>query len=239
MRFLIIFFISFGVYADNEIFVSQTGANAAIKLEQLGSSNLMGGTQAVSGSLTALGLSGSDMTLTINQIGANNIFRADNFNGDNVTAYWNFAGDSNVFDLVMNSLEANSSDYVNLNLQTTGSNNTYDLAIAENSSASYLDLDWIIDGDSNTFDFDIDYEYATNYMDILGDSNTITFAGSGYAGTSANNSAFFYLDLDGSSNTLSVTQASTLARDYLKITANGSNSTFCIVQNDGGTATSC
>ena len=239
MRFIIIFFISFGVYADNEIFVSQTGANAAIKLEQLGSSNLMGGTQAVSGSLTALGLSGSDMTLTINQIGANNIFRADNFNGDNVTAYWNFAGDSNVFDLVMNSLSAFSSDYVNLNIQTTGSSNTYDLAIAENSSASYLDLDWIIDGDSNTFDFDIDYEYATNYMDILGDSNTLTFAGSGYAGTSANNSAFFYLDLDGSSNTLSVTQASTLARDYLKITANGSNSTFCIVQNDGGTATSC
>ena len=239
MRFLIIFFISFGVYADNEIFVSQTGANAAIKLEQLGSSNLMGGTQAVSGSLTALGLSGSDMTLTINQIGANNIFRADNFNGDNVTAYWNFAGDSNVFDLVMNSLEANSSDYVNLNVQTTGSNNTYDLAIAENSSASYLDLDYLVDGDQNSITTTIDYEYATNYMDILGDSNTITFAGSGYAGTSANNSAFFYLDLDGSSNTLSVTQASTLARDYLKITADGSNSTFCIVQNDGGTATSC
>ena len=239
MRFLIIFFISFGVYADNEIFVSQTGANAAIKLEQLGSSNLMGGTQAVSGSLTALGLSGSDMTLTINQIGANNIFRADNFNGDNVTAYWNFAGDGNVFDLVMNSLSAFSSNYFNLNIQTTGSSNTYDLAIAENSSASYLDLDWIIDGDSNTFDFDIDYEYATNYMDILGDSNTITFAGSGYAGTSATNSGYFYLDLDGSSNTFNVTQASTLARDYLKITANGSNSTFCIVQNDGGTATSC
>jgi len=239
MRFLIIFFLSFGIYADNEIFVSQTGANAAIKLEQLGSSNLMGGTQALSGSLTALGLSGSDMTLTINQIGANNIFRADNFNGDNVTAYWNFSGDSNVFDLVMNSLSAFSSDYVNLNIQTTGSSNTFDLAIAENSNASYLDLDWIIDGDSNTFDFDIDYEYATNYMDILGDSNTITFAGSGYAGTSANNSAFFYVDLDGSSNTLSVTQASTLARDYLKITANGSNSSWCIVQNDGGTVTTC
>lgn len=239
MRFLIIFFISFGVYADNEIFVSQTGANSAIKLEQLGSSNLMGGTQAVSGSLTALGLSGSDMTLTINQIGANNIFRADNFNGDNVTAYWNFAGDSNVFDIVMNSLEANSSDYVNLNVQTTGSSNTFDLAIAEDSNASYLDLDWIIDGDNNEFEFDIDYEYATNYVDVLGDSNELTFSGSGYAGTSATNSGYFYLDLDGSSNTFNITQASTLARDYLKITANGSNSTFCIVQNDGGTSTSC
>tara|TARA_R100000353_G_scaffold2791_1_gene4193 strand:- start:314 stop:1033 length:720 start_codon:yes stop_codon:yes gene_type:complete len=239
MRFLIIVFLSLLVHADNEIFVSQTGSNAAIKLEQLGSSNLMGGTNATSGSLTALGLSGSDMTLTINQIGANNIFRADNFVGDNVTAYWNFAGDSNVFDLVMNSLSANSSDYVNLNIQTTGSSNTFDLAIAENDNASYLDLDWLIEGDSNTFSFDIDYENATSYVDVFGDSNTLNFTGSGYAGTTSSDSAYFYLDLDGSSNTYNITQASTLARDYLKITANGSNSTFCIVQNDGGTATSC
>lgn len=239
MRFLIIVFLSLLVHADNEIFVSQTGSNAAIKLEQLGSSNLMGGTNATSGSLTALGISGSDMTLTINQIGANNIFRADNFVGDNVTAYWNFAGDSNVFDLVMNSLSANSSDYVNLNIQTTGSSNTFDLAIAENDNASYLDLDWLIEGDSNTFSFDIDYENATSYVDVFGDSNTLNFTGSGYAGTTSSDSAYFYLDLDGSSNTYNITQASTLARDYLKITANGSNSTFCIVQNDGGTATSC
>jgi len=239
MRLVLLLFLSFGLYADNEVFVSQTGSNAVIKLEQLGSSNLIGGTNASAGSLTALGISGSDMTLTINQIGSSNLFKADDFNGDNVTAYWNFAGDSNVFDLVMNSLEANTSDYVNLNIQTTGSSNTFDLAIAENSDAGYLDLDWLIDGDSNEFSFDIDYENATNYIDVLGDSNTLTFTGSGYAGNTASDSAYFYLDLDGSSNTFNITQASTLARDYLKITANGSNSTFCIVQNDGGTSTSC
>ena len=239
MRLVLLLFLSFGLYADNEVFVSQTGSNAVIKLEQLGSSNLIGGTNASAGSLTALGISGSDMTLTINQIGSSNLFKADDFNGDNVTAYWNFAGDSNVFDLVMNSLEANTSDYVNLNIQTTGSSNTFDLAIAENSDAGYLNLDWLIDGDSNEFSFDIDYENATNYIDVLGDSNTLTFTGSGYAGNTDSDSAYFYLDLDGSSNTFNITQASTLARDYLKITANGSNSTFCIVQNDGGTSTSC
>ena len=161
-----ILFLSLGVFADNEIFVSQTGSNALIKLEQLGSSNLIGGTNASAGSLTALGLVGSDMTLTINQIGASNLFRADDFNGDNVTAYWNFTGDSNVFDLVMNSLEANTSDYVNLNIQATGSSNTFDLAIAENDDAGYLNLDWLIDGDSNDFTFAIDYENATNYIDL-------------------------------------------------------------------------
>ena len=239
MRLVLLLFLSFGLYADNEVFVSQTGSNAVIKLEQLGSSNLIGGTNASAGSLTALGLSGSDMTLTINQIGTSNLFKADDFNGDNVTAYWNFAGDSNVFDLVMNSLEANTSDYVNLNIQATGSSNTFDLAIAEDSDAGYLNLDWLIDGDSNELTATIDYENATNYIDILGDSNTLTFAGSGYAGNTSSDSGFFYLDLDGSSNTLQITQASTLARDYLKITANGSNSSWCIVQNDGGTSTSC
>ena len=38
---------------------------------------------------------------------------------------------------------------------------------------------------------------------------------------------------------MSITQSSTLARDWLKIESNTSNSNICIVQNDGGTSTSC
>ena len=75
-------------------------------------------------------------------------------------------------------------------------------------------------------------------MDILGDSNELTFTGSGY-GSSANDAAYFYLDLEGDSNVMSITQSSTLARDWLKIESNTSNSNICIVQNDGGTSTSC
>ena len=70
-------------------------------------------------------------------------------------------------------------------------------------------------------------------------SNDLTFTGSGYAGLTSSDSAYFYLDLDGSSNTFTITQSSTLARDWLKITTNGSNSTFCIVQSDGSSATIC
>ena len=92
---------------------------------------------------------------------------------------------------------------------------------------------------SNTFDFDIDYANAINYMDINGSSNTINFSGSGYGGTTSSDSGYFYLDLDGSSNTVNITQSSTLARDYLKILSNTSNSNICVVQNDGGTSTSC
>lgn len=238
MRFLLLL-LALSTFADDEIFINQTGNGATIKLEQLGSGNLIGGTSASSGSMTALDLDGIDMTLTINQIGSSNIFRSDGIDSDNVTAYFNFDGDSNVYDMLLNSGALYSADYANLNVQVTGSSNTFDVNIAENSNADYLDLDWIVDGDSNEFNFDIDYENATNYVDIFGDSNELTFAGSGYAGTSASDSGYFYLDLTGSNNTYNITQSSTLARDWLKIESNTSNSTICIVQNDGGTATSC
>ena len=235
----IFLFMSLSMVADNEIYVDQTGNSATIDLEQLGSSNLIGGTSAETGSMTALDLDGVSMTLDINQIGASNIFRSDAIDGDNFTGFFEFTGDSNVFDILMDSTGLINSDYVNMNINVTGSSNTFDLAVAENSDASYLDLDWIITGGTNAFDFDIDYANAINYVDVNGDSNKINFSGSGYGGTTSADSGYFYLDLDGSSNTLDITQSSTLARDYLKINSNTSNSNICVVQNDQGTSTSC
>lgn len=231
--------LSMFAYADNEVYVDQSGSSATIDLEQLGSSNLIGGTSAVSGQMTALDLDGVSMMLDINQIGSSNIFRSDAIDGDNFTGFFEFDGDSNVFDILMNSTGLISADYVNLNIDVTGSSNQFDLEIAENSDSSYLDLDWIILGDSNQFDFSIDYANAINYMDINGSSNTINFTGSGYGGSTSSDSGYFYLDLDGSSNTYNITQSSTLARDYLKIISSGSNSNICVIQNDSGTSTSC
>jgi hypothetical protein len=235
----IVLLLSLSVLADNEISVSQAGDNANIDLEQLGSSNLIGGTDATSGSMTFLDLDGSSMTLDINQIGSSNIFRSDAIDGDNITGFFEFDGDSNVWDLLVNSTGLISSDYINLNIDVTGSSNVADIKIAEDADSSYLDLDWIILGDSNEFDIDIDYSNAVNYIDVNGNSNDITFAGSGYSGTTSADSGYFYLDLDGSTNTIDITQSSTLARDWLKIITNTSNSNICVVQNDGGTTTGC
>jgi hypothetical protein len=99
--------------------------------------------------------------------------------------------------------------------------------------ASTLDLDWIINGASNEFDFDINYDLATNYVDIDGDSNTVNFSGSGYQG------GYFYLDQTGDSRTFNITQSSTLDNDWLKIISSGDNGTVCVIQNDGGSSTSC
>ena len=62
------------VYADNEIYIDQSGDNVNIDLEQLGSSNIIGGLDSTNGSMTKAILTGGTMTLDINQIGSSNKF---------------------------------------------------------------------------------------------------------------------------------------------------------------------
>ena len=49
IRFLLVL-LSLSAFADNEVYVNQVGNSATIDLEQIGSSNLIGGTSATSGS---------------------------------------------------------------------------------------------------------------------------------------------------------------------------------------------
>tara|TARA_R100000700_G_C3177711_1_gene153016 strand:+ start:487 stop:1215 length:729 start_codon:yes stop_codon:yes gene_type:complete len=223
---------------DNEIYVNQTGSNASIDLEQLGSSNIIGGSDSVAGTMTKATLNGGSMTLDINQIGSSNQFLTGGLYGSDFTGFFEFDGDSNIFDIDLDTSGLNGADFVDLNIDITGSSNTFDVDLGESSAVDYLNLDWIIDGDSNAFDYAIDSEYATNYVDLFGDSNTINFTGSGY-GNSSTDAGYFYLDLTGSSNVYNITQSSTLAADWLKIESNGSNQNVCIIQSDSGTATSC
>ena len=222
--------LAFG--ADNEIFVEQAGATANIDLEQLGSGNIIGGATASAGSMTALDLDGASMTLDINQIGDSNKFLGDIL-ADSLIGFFEFDGDSNTFNIQVDPSNTYGADSSNLNVDVTGTSNTFTLDLATADMASSTDLDWIIQGDSNTLDFDIDYDSGTSFVDIDGDSNSVTFDGDGYAG------GYFYLDQTGSSRTFNIDQQSTLDNDWLKILSTGSNGTVCVVQSDGGTSTSC
>jgi len=227
---IVVSVLAFG--ADNEIFVEQAGATANIDLEQLGSGNIIGGATASAGSMTALDLDGSSMTLDINQIGDSNKFLGDIL-ADSLTGFFEFDGDSNTFNIQVDPTNTYGADSSNLNVDVTGTSNTFTLDLATADIASSTDLDWIIQGDSNTLDFDIDYDAGTSFVDIDGDSNSVTFDGDGYAG------GYFYLDQTGSSRTFNIDQQSTLDNDWLKILSTGSNGTVCVVQSDGGTSTSC
>ena len=218
--------------ADNEIYVDQSGATANIDLEQLGSGNIMGGLNSVAGTLTALDLDGLNLTLDINQIGDNNKFLGDIL-GDDITGFFEFDGDSNTFTIQADPTNTYGIDNSNFNVDATGDSNTFTLDVGTSAMASNTDLDWIINGSSNTLDFDINYDGGTSYVDIDGDSNEVTFTGSGYAG------GYFYLDQTGNSRTFNIQQLSTLDNDWLKILSTGNSGTVCVIQNDGGTTVGC
>lgn len=232
IKYLLIFLASFVYAADNEVSIDQVGGTINIDVEQLGSGNLIGGASASAGSMTPLDLDGVTMTLDINQIGSSNLFRGDIY-ADSYTGFFEFSGGSNIFDIQTDPSNTYGADSSNVNIQVTGSSNDMSLDQATNAMASTLDLDWIINGSNNTIDSDIDVDLATNYMDIDGSDNTINYNGDGYQG------GYFYLDHTGGSRTINVTQASTLDNDWLRVISNGSNGSFCIIQNDQGTATSC
>ena len=208
--------------ADNEIYVEQSGATANLDLEQLGSANIIGGLNSVAGTLTPLDLDGTSMTLDINQIGSTNSFLGD-ITADNFTGFFEFDGSSNGFTIQVDPTNTYGADGSDVNVDVTGSSNTFTLDLATSSMSSNTDLDWIINGDSNTINADIDYDGATNYMDIDGDSNTVNFDGQGYAG------GYFYLDQTGNSRTFNINQMSTLDNDWLKILSTGSSGTICVI----------
>jgi len=224
--------LGFLVKADNEIYINQVGATLNLDVEQLGSSNIIGGLDAVAGTMTAFDLTGANMTLDINQLGDTNKFLGD-IVLDSLTGFFEFDGSGNNFEIQVDPTNTYGADGGNYYVDVTGSSNDFELNIATNALSEYLDLDWIINGDSNQLDFTIDIDSATSYVDIDGDSNIVNYTGSGYAG------GYFYLDQTGNSRTFNITQASTLASDWLKITSSGNSGTVCIIQNDGGTSTSC
>ena len=229
----VIFLLSINIFvADNEISIDQTGATANLDIEQLGSGNLIGGSTATAGSMTALDLDGATMTLDINQLGNSNLFRGDIY-ADSYTGFFEFTGDSNTFAMQTDPDNTYGADSSNVNVQVSGSSNAFILNQATNAMASTLDLDWTINGSNNSITSSIDQDLATNYMNISGSDNTVTFDGDGYQG------AYFHLTHTGGSRTINVTQQSTLDNDWLKITSTGSNGTFCVNQNDQGTSTSC
>ena len=60
-----------------------------------------------------------------------------------------FDGDSNEFEFSMDTTGLNGADYIDFNVDVTGSSNVFDIDLAELSAADYTDLDLIILGDSN------------------------------------------------------------------------------------------
>tara|TARA_R110002050_G_scaffold187212_1_gene321682 strand:- start:413 stop:1126 length:714 start_codon:yes stop_codon:yes gene_type:complete len=235
-RLLLLLMLSSTLYgADNEIFIDQSSgsSNTNIDLEQLGSGNIIGGADAAAGSMTALDLDGTALTLDINQIGDSNKFLGDIW-ADSYIGFFEFDGNSNTFNMNTDKTNTFGADSSNVNVDVTGNSNVFTLNHATVAQATTLNLDWIINGSSNSITAAIDIDAATNYMDIDGSDNTVSYNGDGYAG------GYFWLDHTGSNRTFNIQQQSTQDNDWLKIISVGSTtSSVCVIQNDQGTSTGC
>ena len=134
------------IFADNEIYVNQSGNTASIDLEQLGSSNLIGGTSAIAGTSNTFDLK-----------------VAENSDSSYLDLDWIILGDSNQFDFDID--YANAINYVDVN----GSSNTvnftgsgYSGNTSSDSGYFYMDLD----GSSNTFNIIQSSTLARDWLKI-------------------------------------------------------------------------
>ena len=132
----IVFIFSFSLFAaDNEVSIDQLGGTLNLDIEQLGSGNLIGGQSATAGSMTPLDLDGNTMTIDINQIGDSNLFKGD-ITSDTFTGFFEFDGDSNIFDIQVDPTNTYGADSSNLNIDVTGNSNDMSLDQATVAMAS-------------------------------------------------------------------------------------------------------
>ena len=218
--------------ADNEIFIDQIGATLNLNVEQLGSSNIVGGSASTAGTPTALTLVGVTQTLEINQIGDSNEFLGY-IVSDSITGQFDFDGSSNTFDVNFDATNTFGADTADVVVDVSGSTNTFALNVGTASLASQLDLDWTIQGTGNSITAAIDVDQSVNFMSLDGDSNTVTFDSDGA------DTGFFKLEQTGNSRTFNVEQQSLLSPDWLQIDSTGNSGTVCVIQNDAGTAVGC
>ena len=209
MKKLLCVLLTLTAFADNEIYGDQNDSNLELNLEQLGSTNLIGGSDAVAGDMTPLDLDGGTMDLTINQIGTANVFRGDIF-ADTSTFLFDFDGSSNIFAIQVDPTNTYSVDNSDFDVDVDGSSNTFELNVGTTAIAENFDLDWVIVGSSNDFTVTVNSDESTQDIDV-----------------------------DGDSNVFNIIQKSTLASDWLQLITVGDSSNICIVQDDGGTNTTC
>lgn len=230
------------VTADNQVFITQSGTNAQIEIDQIGGTNLVGGNETASGTpISDLKLTGNQQNIDIDQVGSANKFRGD-IVSDTFTGVFKFTGSTNEFDIQFDPTASYDSDNITMDFTATGSNNDITLNVANADSAANLDYDAIITGDYNTWVNNIDSDNVTFNVDVNGSNTTLDYDADGYASGSSGHT--FILDQDGSYIDYTIDQQSTSAVDYLNLQMTTAGTTsldarVCVYQSDGATSTSC
>jgi hypothetical protein len=211
----------------NDIYIEQVGDNLDLDIVQDGSGNEFGD------STTVVSLNGDDMTFSITQTGDSNDIAAV-INGGSYTGTWDFTGDYNTVDLKCDSLGtagAGNCESVQLDIDTTGDDNTYKFYIGENTNAGGSVVTFTVTGDDNVVDADIDGIDASVTVAI-----TNTLATSTVGVTSAND-ATLSASNGGNIVDIDVDGGASGSGHVIDLTIDGADNVFTITQSGTGQKT--
>ena len=208
----------------NDIYITQVGDNLDLDITQDGSDNQFGD------STTGVSLAGDGMVFSITQTGDSNDIAAV-INGDSYTGTWVFTGNTNVVDFKCDSLGtagAGNCESVDLDITTTGDDNTFKFYIGENSDAEGADVTFTVTGDDNVVDADIDGIDST--VTVVVNNSTSLHSGGATSATdntlsSTNAGNIIDIDVDGAGD----------ANGHLiDLTVTGGGNVFTITQSGTG-----
>ena len=204
----------------NDIYITQVGDTLDLDIIQDGADNEFGD------STTVVSLNGDSMTFSITQTGDGNDIAAV-INGDSYTGTWDFTGDYNTVDLKCDSLGtagAGNCESVQLDIDTTGDDNTFKFYIGENADAGGSVVTFTITGDDNVIDADIDGTDASVTVAVTNTSPTSTtgVTSANDASLSATNGGnIIDLDIDGGTVGHTVDLTVTGADNVVTVTQSG------------------
>jgi hypothetical protein len=208
----------------NDIYITQVGDNLDLDIVQDGSDNQFGD------STTGVTLNGDDMVFSITQTGDNNDIAAI-INGADYSGTWAFTGNTNVVDFKCDSLGtagAGNCEDVQLDITTTGDDNTFKFYIGETADAGGSVVTFTVTGDDNVVDADLDGVNA-NVTVVVNNSSSLHSGGATSAtdNTLSASNAGNIIDID-------VDGAGDANGHLIDLTVTGGGNVFTITQSGTG-----
>jgi hypothetical protein len=248
------FVMSFNVFAsDNSIYIDQSGDNSTIVVTQDGAGNVMRGIQGTgSSNATPANIYGDSNQVTVNQVGSGNILSfgikttiaagasGNVFNysviGNNATAVIN-SNNNGLGVSASNSIDIQQTGNTsNANVNVLGSKNIITAVTSGGASNSFVST---INGDENTQTVSMTGGASnSSILTQTGTKGTITLTSVGasnyfnvdQSGGSSNGHSTI-IDVNGSSNTIGITQSGTSADSIVNLKGVGSGNIFTINSN--------
>ena len=227
LAFIMLFFMIGVSYADNDVYITQSGASFTTNINMDGNGNQMGN------STTVFTSTGANQTHDIDQIGASNVIDGS-FIGAGASGVEDLAishtGSSNEATITVGTNAA--ADDVHITETTVGNSNNTTYNVGTAASVSDVDIDVIFNSgaDSNTLIINENSSASTNTdkdtnVTVTGDSNTITIT---HLGAAHHNTTLTHV---GASGTFVITQNGNNASDVV-LSTNGAGHSVTITSDD-------